>query len=46
MLPALNKALRRTRSLDTAAAGARDPTAALAYLQAADRLIQVDHFPA
>ncbi|WP_374562636.1 acyl-CoA dehydrogenase [Ideonella sp.] len=42
--PALNKALRRTRSLEQAAAGARDPAAALAYLRAADRVIQVDDF--
>ena len=40
----LNHALRRTRSLDEAAAGARDPAAALAYLRAADRVIQVDDF--
>jgi acyl-CoA dehydrogenase len=43
-LPALNRALRRTRSLEDAAAGARDPAAALAYLKAADRVIQVDDF--
>ena len=43
-LQALNHALRRTRSLEQAAAGATDPTAALAYLQAADRVIQVDDF--
>jgi acyl-CoA dehydrogenase len=43
-LPALNKVLRRTRSLEDAAAGARDPAAALAYLKAADRVIQVDDF--
>ncbi|QCB46888.1 acyl-CoA dehydrogenase [Hydrogenophaga sp. PAMC20947] len=43
-LAELNKVLRRTRSLETAAAGASDPAAALAYLQAADRVIQVDDF--
>ena len=43
-LPELNKAVRRTRSLEEAARGARDPAAALAYLQAADRVIQVDDF--
>ena len=43
-LPALNRVLRRTRSLQDAAAGSRDPAAALAYLQAADRVIQVDEF--
>ena len=42
----LNKALRRTRSLESAAAGSRDPQAALAYLRAADKVIQVDDFPA
>ncbi len=42
----LNRALRRTRSLEAAAAGARDPAAALAYLRAADRVIQVDDFEA
>lgn len=45
-LPALNKVLRRTRSLQAAAASARDPAAALAYLQAADKVIQVDDFEA
>ncbi len=45
-LPELNKAVRRTRSLEDAARGARDPAAALAYLRAADRVIQVDDFPA
>ena len=44
-LPTLNKLLRRSASLETAAAGARNPAAALAYLQAADRVIQVDDFP-
>ncbi|MBW8847524.1 MAG: acyl-CoA dehydrogenase [Burkholderiales bacterium] len=42
----LNRALRRTHSLQTAAAAARDPEAALAYLRAADKVIQVDDFPA
>ena len=42
--PALNKQLRRSRSLEEAAAGASDPAAALAYLRAADRVIQVDDF--
>ena len=42
---ALNHTLRRTSSLEQAAAGAHDPAAALAYLQAADRVIQVDDFP-
>jgi acyl-CoA dehydrogenase len=45
-LPALNRVLRRTRSLEQAAAGSRDTAAALAYLQAADRVIQVDDFGA
>jgi acyl-CoA dehydrogenase len=44
-LPRLNQALRRTRSLEEAAQQARDPVAALAYLRAADRVIQVDDFP-
>jgi acyl-CoA dehydrogenase len=43
-LDQLNKVLRRTRSLEDAAVGARDPAAALAYLRAADRVIQVDDF--
>jgi acyl-CoA dehydrogenase len=43
-LPQLNHALRRTRSLEQAAAASRDPQAALAYLRAADRVIQVDDF--
>lgn len=43
-LPELNRAVRRTRSLEQAAAGSRNPAAALAYLQAADRVIQVDDF--
>ncbi|KQV86049.1 acyl-CoA dehydrogenase [Pelomonas sp. Root1237] len=38
----LNRALRRTRSLEAAAASSRDPEAALAYLRAADKVIQVD----
>lgn len=44
-LPELNRALRRTRSLRDAAAGASDPAAALAYLEAADRVIAVDDYP-
>jgi acyl-CoA dehydrogenase len=44
-LPELNRTLRRTASLEEAAASSRDPKAALAYLQAADRVIQVDDFP-
>ncbi|MES2949636.1 MAG: acyl-CoA dehydrogenase [Pseudomonadota bacterium] len=43
-LPELNRVLRRTHSLEDAAAAASDPTAALAYLKAADRVIQVDDF--
>jgi acyl-CoA dehydrogenase len=43
-VPELNKVLRRTDSLEQAAAGSRDPAAALAYLIAADRVIQVDDF--
>src|SRR5262249_18680909 len=43
-LPALNRVLRRTRSLGHAAATSRDPAAALAYLRAADQGIQVDDF--
>jgi acyl-CoA dehydrogenase len=43
-LPELNRALRRSRSLADAAAASRDPAAALAYLQAADKVIQVDDF--
>ena len=38
----LNTALRRVRPLEAAAAKSRDPAAALAYLKAADRVIQVD----
>jgi acyl-CoA dehydrogenase len=41
-LDQLNTALRRVRPLEAAAAKSRDPTAALAYLKAADRVIQVD----
>jgi acyl-CoA dehydrogenase len=43
-LPALNQVLRRTASLEQAAAQSRDPAAALAYLLAADKVIQVDDF--
>ena len=43
-LPELNKVLRRTDSLQIAADQSRDPAAALAYLLAADRVIQVDDF--
>jgi acyl-CoA dehydrogenase len=43
-LPMLNKQLRRCSSLEAAAQGSRDPAAALVYLQAADKLIQVDDF--
>jgi len=45
-LPELNRALRRSHSLEAAAAKARDPLAALAYLKAADRVIRVDDFAA
>ncbi len=41
-VPELNKVLRRTSSLEQAASNSRDPAAALAYLLAADRVIQVD----
>ncbi|MEO8024338.1 acyl-CoA dehydrogenase domain-containing protein, partial [Polaromonas sp.] len=41
---ALNKLVRRTRSFEEAAQGASNPTLALAYLRAADRVIQVDDF--
>ncbi len=44
-VPELNKALRRTHSLEAAAAKSRDPELALAYLRAADKVIQVDDFP-
>lgn len=40
----LNKLVRRTGSFETAAAGMPDPALALAYLQAADKVIQVDDF--
>jgi acyl-CoA dehydrogenase len=43
-LPGLNKAVRRTQSLEAAAKTSRNPAAALAYLKAADRVIQVDDF--
>ncbi|MEO8153182.1 MAG: acyl-CoA dehydrogenase [Rhizobacter sp.] len=43
-LPALNTALRRTHSLEAVARQARNPDAALAYLRAADKVIQVDDF--
>jgi acyl-CoA dehydrogenase len=43
---ALNKNLRRTGSLEEAAASAPDPALALAYLKAADKVIQVDDFEA
>ena len=45
-LPELNQVLRRTESLEQAAGRSRDPAAALAYLLAADKVIQVDDFPA
>ena len=40
----LNKLVRRTRSFEEAAAGMPNPALALAYLQAADKVIQVDDF--
>ena len=43
-VPELNRVLRRTSSLEHAATKSRDPAAALAYLLAADRVIQVDEF--
>ncbi len=43
---ALNKLVRRARSFEEAANDMSRPTLALAYLQAADRVIQVDDFPA
>jgi len=43
--PALNKLVRRSESLEQAARSGRDPARALAYLLAADRVIQVDDFP-
>ncbi len=42
----LKRALRSRRSFTDAAARTRDPAAALAYLRAADRVIQVDDFAA
>ncbi|MBX3653964.1 MAG: acyl-CoA dehydrogenase [Ramlibacter sp.] len=42
----LNKLVRRTRSFESAAQDMPDPALALAYLQAADKVIQVDDFPA
>ena len=42
--PALNKLVRRAESLQQAAQSGRDPARALAYLLAADRVIQVDDF--
>jgi acyl-CoA dehydrogenase len=42
---ALNKVLRRTNSLEAAARTAADPALALAYLRAADKVIQVDDVP-
>lgn len=39
---ALNKVLRRTQSMETASQSARNPSLALRYLQAADRVIRVD----
>jgi acyl-CoA dehydrogenase len=44
-VPALNKVVRRTASLEEAARTSSNPERALAYLQAADRVIQVDDFP-
>jgi acyl-CoA dehydrogenase len=44
-MPVLNQVLRRTSSLQQAAENSRNPAAALAYLLAADRVIQVDEFP-
>jgi len=41
---ALNKLVRRTRSFEEAVQGRPDAALALAYLQAADRVIQVDDF--
>jgi acyl-CoA dehydrogenase len=41
-VPELNKALRRAGSLEAVAKGARNPEAALAYLQAAEQVIRVD----
>jgi alkylation response protein AidB-like acyl-CoA dehydrogenase len=41
---ALNKLVRRTHSFEQAAQSTSDPGLALAYLRAADRVIQVDDF--
>jgi len=41
-VPALNKALRRSGSLEEVARAARNPATALAYLRAADEVIRVD----
>lgn len=41
----LNQALRHSRSLEDVASHSRNPAAALAYLRAAARVIQVDDFP-
>ncbi len=41
---ALNRALRGGGTLESVASQARNPAAALAYLLAADRVIQVDDF--
>ena len=43
-VPELNKLLRRVDSLVGAARASPDPARALAYLRAADRVIQVDDF--
>ena len=40
----INKLVRRTGSFEEAAAGMPNPALALAYLQAADKVIQVDDF--
>ena len=42
---ALNKLVRRSRSFEEAAQESANPALALAYLQAADKVIQVDDFP-
>ncbi len=42
----LNKLVRRTGSFEEAAAGMPNPALALAYMQAADKVIQVDDFEA
>lgn len=41
---ALNKLVRRTRSFEEAAQGSSNPALSLAYLRAANRVIQVDDF--